>query len=137
MLSNALSQNMQPKKASSPANEERPTSSLVARILHESALLSGHNYQRKGKKTARPLQANESVNWDALEMDNYTKNDVLMHAFNEAIADVATASAQLRLAFDQLHRLTSKHIAQAINVRNATLLLRLLPRRTRWDRLER
>src|SRR5258708_16276384 len=76
MLSNALSQNMQPKKASSPANEERPTSSLVARILHESALLSGHNYQRKGKKTARPFQAHETLHCNALQINNYTKNDV-------------------------------------------------------------
>lgn len=137
MLSNALSQNMQQKKADSPANEERPTSSLVARILHESALLSGHNYQRKGKNPARLLQANERAHWDALEMDNYTENDVLMHAFSEAIADVATASAQLRLAFDQLHRLTSKHIEQANNVRNDTLLLRLAPISTLLARIER
>jgi chemotaxis protein histidine kinase CheA/ActR/RegA family two-component response regulator len=137
MLSNALSQNMQPKKASSPANEERPASSLVARILRESALHIGHNYQRKGKNPAQLLQANESVHWDALEMDNYTENDVLMHAFSEAIADVATASAQLRLAFDQLHRLTSKHIDQANNVRNDTLLLRLAPISTLLARIER
>ncbi|HYL44585.1 MAG TPA: response regulator [Ktedonobacteraceae bacterium] len=136
MLSNALSQNMQPDKGSTE-NEERSTSSLVARILHESALLSGHNYQRKGKKPTRSLQADESAHWDALEMDNYTKNDVLMHAFSEAIADVATASGQLRLAFDQLHRLTSKHIDQANNVRNDTLLLRLAPISTLLARIER
>ncbi len=136
MLSNAISKKWLPKKARDTVDDKRPTSSLVARILRESGLL-GYSNQRKSKNTDRLLQTDESSFRDELEMDNYTENDVLMHTFSEAIADVTTASTQLRLAFDQLRGLTHKHIDQASNVRNATLLLRLAPISMLLTRIER
>jgi chemosensory pili system protein ChpA (sensor histidine kinase/response regulator) len=108
------------------ANNERPSSSLVARILDESAQRTGHFHQRKSKYQAQ-LPKSDALQWDALEIDRFTESDVLAHSLGEAIADVATASAQLRTTIARLSRLTRQHIDQATNVRNDTLLLRLTP----------
>ncbi len=135
-LSTTIATQIVANRESGKGDDERPTSSLVARILRESIQHNG-SYSRKSRQTTRPLPASQSWQWDALEMDHYTANDVLLHAFNEAIDDVATASAQLRLAIDKLHRLTSQHVDQAHNVRNDTLLLRLNPVSTLLTRIER
>ncbi|MDQ6643481.1 MAG: Hpt domain-containing protein, partial [Chloroflexota bacterium] len=108
------------------ANNERPSSSLVARILDESAQRTGHFYQRKSKYQTQ-LPKSDALQWDELEIDRFTESDVLAHSLGEAIADVATASAQLRTTIARLSRLTRQHTDQATNVRNDTLLLRLTP----------
>ncbi|MBV9230759.1 MAG: response regulator, partial [Chloroflexi bacterium] len=113
------------KRADQAGNDERPTSSLVARILDESVQRTGHGYL---KNQPVPLKFDESLHWDVLEIDRFTEYDVFIHSFNEAVADVVTASSQLRIAFAQLSRLTQRYMHQAANVRDATLLLRRLPR---------
>jgi chemotaxis protein histidine kinase CheA/ActR/RegA family two-component response regulator len=118
-------------------NDERPTSSLVARILDESAQRTGQFYQRKSRFQPRTKKATDSLQWDELEIDRFTENDVLAHSLGEAIADVATASSQLRAAFAQLSRITRQHIDQATNVRDDTLLLSLAPISTLVPRIER
>lgn len=117
------------------ANNERPSSSLVARILDESAQRTGHFYQRKSKYQAQ-LPKSDALQWDELEIDRFTESDVLAHSLGEAIADVATASAQLRTTIARLSRLTRQYIDQATNVRNDTLLLRLTPIGTLLTRIE-
>ncbi|GAC1614331.1 MAG: hypothetical protein NVS4B7_06350 [Ktedonobacteraceae bacterium] len=141
-LETSLSSSLILKNASalsSQANiDERPTSSLVALILDQATQRTGHSYQRKNRLQYRlPLLRDESLRWDALEIDRFTESDVLAHSLSEAIADVAMASSQLRVAFAQLHRLTQKLIAQVINVRNDTSLLRLTPMHTLLSRIER
>ncbi len=118
-------------------SDERPTSSLVARILDESAQRTGQFYQRKSRFQPRTKQATDLLQWDELEIDRFTENDVLAHSLGEAIADVATASSQLRAAFAQLSRITRQHIDQATNVRDDTLLLSLAPISTLVPRIER
>ncbi|HLI09011.1 MAG TPA: response regulator [Ktedonobacteraceae bacterium] len=121
-------------------SEELPSSSLVARILHEATERTGHLYQRKGR--LRGLIGNgkavpDSPLWDELEMEQYTENEVLMQQFSEAIADVATASSQLRLAFSRLQELLQAQRIQASSVRSDTLLLRLTPLNALFSRLQR
>jgi chemotaxis protein histidine kinase CheA/CheY-like chemotaxis protein len=118
--------------------DERPTSSLVARILDEAAQRTGHSYQRKSKYA--PTGDHEGrpyAGWDALEMDHFTENDVLIHSLDEAIADVVTATARLRLELTHLNHITREHMAQATHVRNDTLLLRLTPLSSLVSRVER
>ncbi len=121
----------------SSVNDERPTSSLVARILDEATLRTGQLYQRKNKHPPQWLKAGSLPQWDTLELDHFTENDVLIHSFDEAIADVVTASTRLRTALTHLNHITQAHIAQATNVRNDTLLLRLTPLSSLLNRLER
>lgn len=123
--------------AAPAVNDERPTSSLVARILDEAAQRTGHLYQRKSKYPPQWLKAGRWSQWDPLELDHFTENDVLIHSFDEAIADVATASTRLRTALTRLNHFTQAHMAQATNVRNDTLLLRLTPLSSLLHRIER
>ncbi len=118
-------------------NDERPTSSLVARILDEATQRTGRLYQRKSKYPPQWLKAGGLSQWDALELDHFTENDVLIHSFDEAIADVATASTRLRTALTHLNHITQAYMAQATNVRNDTLLLRLTPLSSLLHRIER
>src|SRR5205085_3758481 len=121
--------------AAQSASDERPTSSLVARILDESAQRTGKLYQHKSK--AQPPKPADSLQWDDLEIDHFTESDFLVQSLNEAVADVTTASSQLRTAIAQLNCITRQHIDQATNVRNDTLLLRLAPISTLLAGIER
>ena len=120
------------------AADERPHSSLVARILDEAAQRTGHTYQRKSKYAAAgDREGRPYTGWDALEIDLFTENDVLIHTLDEAIADVATATARLRLALTQLNHIAQERMALATHVRNDTLLLRLTPLSGLVNRIER
>lgn len=119
-------------------SEEQPSSSLVARILREATERTGHLYQRRSRQKGLPGKAvGDPRLWDELEIEHYTENEVLMQQFSEAIADVATASSQLRLAFSRLQDLLQLHRSQASNVRSDTLLLRLTPLNALFARLQR
>jgi chemosensory pili system protein ChpA (sensor histidine kinase/response regulator) len=123
--------------AAQSANDERPTSSLVARILDESAQRTGKLHQYKSKAQPQSPKPPDSLQWDELEIDRFTESDFLVHSLGEAVADVTTASSQLRTAIAQLNCITRQHIDQATNVRNDTLLLRLAPISTLLARIER
>lgn len=140
LLSTPLIAKISNNKFGYAENDERPTSSLVARILDEASERTGHSYQHKIKLqpgVAARLKLGRSLTWDELELDHFTESDLLIHSFNEAIADVATAASQLRTAFDHLNRVMQTHMNQADNVRNDTLLLRLAPISTLVPRIER
>src|SRR5260370_12806947 len=85
----------------------RPPSSLVARILQEAAQRTGHLHQSKSALPAQLLPAQETALWDEMEIDRFTEANVLAHSFTEAIADVATATSQLRLAFEHLNAIVT------------------------------
>jgi len=121
--------------AAQSASDERPISSLVARILDESAQRTGKLYQHKSK--VQPPKPADSLQWDDLEIDRFTESDFLVQSLSEAVADVTTASSQLRTAIAQLNCITRQHIDQATNVRNDTLLLRLAPISTLLVGIER
>src|SRR5579883_658623 len=119
-------------------SEEQPSSSLVARILREATERTGHLYQRRSRQKGLPGKAVDDPRlWDELEIEHYTENEVLMQQFSEAIADVATASSQLRLAFSRLQDLLQLHRSQVSHVRSDTLLLRLTPLNALFSRLQR
>src|SRR5579883_1313210 len=121
-------------------SEELPSSSLVARILHEATERTGHLYQRRSRQKGLPgdgKAVGDPRLWDELEIEHYTENEVLMQQFSEAIADVATASSQLRLAFSRLQDLLQLHRSQVSHVRSDTLLLRLTPLNALFSRLQR
>lgn len=106
--------------------EEHPSSSLVARILYETMQRTGHTYQFKGKSHLS-LPSPEMALWDEMEMDRFTEAHVLAHSFSEAVADVATASSQLRQALVQSNALLQLHMTQAELVRRDALCLRSAP----------
>ena len=108
--------------------DEHLSSSLVARILREAELRTGHIYQAKAKIVPQqPLLLAEAALWDEMEIDRFTESNLLTHALNEAIADVSTATAQLQHALAQLDTLLKQHMAKAHMVRANTLLLRTAP----------
>lgn len=110
--------------------ENHPASSLVARILHEALQRTGRQPQNKPQRqpgAADPERSPEMALWDEMEMDRFTENKILLQSFSEAVADVATASAQLRTAFAQLNALIEQQVRQATIVRNDALRLRSAP----------
>lgn len=112
------------------ALEQHPASSLVARILHEALQRTGRQPENRAQSPASvPASARspEMALWDEMEMDRFTENKILLQSFSEAVADVATASAQLRSAFSQLNALIEQQVRQATLVRNDALRLRSAP----------
>lgn len=121
--------------------EERPPSSLVARILDEATERTGQAHQRKSRYGHSREYAGWAVGgvppvwqlgtapfWDELEMDRYTEGDLLVRSLSEAIADVATASSQVRLAFARLDRTVQTYMSVAASVRGDVLSFLGLPR---------
>lgn len=110
---------------------DHPASSLVARILHETFQRTGRQPPARSRQAASPSTAAglspEMSLWDEMEMDRFTENRILLQSFSEAVADVATASAQLRAAFAQLNSLIEQQMRQATIVRNDALRLRSAP----------
>jgi chemosensory pili system protein ChpA (sensor histidine kinase/response regulator) len=108
--------------------EEQPESSLVERILHESAQRTGHVHKPRTKSSSYQFSGmHEIAVWDELEVDRFTESHVLAHSLSEGIADVATATTQLRLALAQLNTLITQHMAQTVQIRNDALSLRAAP----------
>ena len=111
--------------------ENQPSSSLVARILHEALQRTGRPSQFRPRPPL-PIaptsgRTAEQFLWDEMEMDSFTEHRILLQSFSEAVADVATASAQLRSAFAQLNTLIEKQVGQSTIVRNDALRLRSAP----------
>jgi len=86
-----------------------PSSSLVARILREAAQRSGRAYQLQAD--SQPLSLEDATRWDELEMDRFRETNLLAYALNEAIGDIATATAQLQHALASFDSLIAQHIA--------------------------
>jgi chemotaxis protein histidine kinase CheA/ActR/RegA family two-component response regulator len=123
-----------------PSSGEHAASSLVARILHEAFQRTGRQPQRHVSQFSSPgpLQAtSEAALWDEMQMDRFTENRILLQSFSEAVADVATASAQLRAAFAQLNTLIEQQVRQATLVRNDALRLRSAPFSILLNRVQR
>ncbi|MBE3567041.1 MAG: response regulator [Thermogemmatispora sp.] len=119
---------------------QQPMSSLVARILEEAEQAGRHlptHAQQRQRLSALALKARETTSWDEMEVDRYTESDVLLRAFAEAIADVSTASAQVRAAFTRLDRVLRRHMDLANRVRGETLLLRSAPLAVLLPRIRR
>ncbi|HET8913314.1 MAG TPA: response regulator [Ktedonobacteraceae bacterium] len=128
------------QNSSQPENqrlaEERPTSSLIARILDEASQRTGRIRQRRNRPHLQPIQSQSNELWDDMEIDRYTESDVLAISLNEAVADVALASSHLRIAFSQLNQALQKHIEQANLVQSDVLKLRSAPFNTLLPRLQ-
>ncbi|WP_052890739.1 response regulator [Thermogemmatispora carboxidivorans] len=119
---------------------QQPMSSLVARILEEAEQSGRHtpmHAQQRQRLSVLALKARETTSWDEMEVDRYTESDVLLRAFAEAIADVSTASAQVRAAFARLDRVLRRHMDLANRVRGETLLLRSAPLAVLLPRIRR
>jgi CheY-like chemotaxis protein/HPt (histidine-containing phosphotransfer) domain-containing protein len=85
-----------------------PSSSLVARILREAARPTGRAYQFQ--TNAQPLSLEDATRWDELEIDRFSETNLLVYALNEAIGDIATATAQLQRALAHLDTLMGQHL---------------------------
>ncbi len=104
-----------------------PPSSLVARILQEASIRTGHVSQIKNVVRTRPLLIHEAALWDEMEIDRFSETNVLTHSLTEAITDVALATSHLRQALMHLKSIVAQQVSQASAVRNEAFLLRSLP----------
>ncbi len=107
--------------------EDHPASSLVTRILHEALARAGRQTQPKSRSASPLSNPSETALWDEMDLDRFTENRILLQSFSEAVADVATASSQLRAASSQLNTLMEQQVRQATLVRNDALRLRSAP----------
>jgi chemosensory pili system protein ChpA (sensor histidine kinase/response regulator) len=129
-----------PAEPQRPSSGEHAASSLVARILHEALARTSRQPQRPAPPASPPTPqqaGSEPALWDEMQMDRFTENRILLQSFSEAIADVATASAQLRAAFAQLNTLIEQQTGQAAMVRNDALRLRSAPFSALLSRVQR
>ncbi|HEV2579706.1 MAG TPA: response regulator [Ktedonobacteraceae bacterium] len=113
--------------------DELAPSSLVARILRESAQRTGHDYQPRQQSyaTQSPFASSaslaESMLWDELELDHFTETHMLSRSLNEAIADVATTTAQLQLALLHLDALNRQQASMTLLIRDDARSLQIAP----------
>ncbi len=109
--------------SSSAANSNRagegviPSSSLVARILREAEQRTGRAYQFHADVPALSLE--DATRWDELEMDRFSETNLLLYALNEAIGDIATATAQLQRELAHLDTLMGQHVATTQQIHSA------------------
>jgi chemotaxis protein histidine kinase CheA/ActR/RegA family two-component response regulator len=106
--------------------QDHSGSSLVARILQR----TNRQPPPRQRSISAPLVSpgsSEPALWDEMEMDRFTEQKILLQSFSEAVADVATASAQLKTAYAQIDALLEQQARQAMVVRNDALHLRSTP----------
>ncbi|MGZ3626360.1 MAG: response regulator [Ktedonobacteraceae bacterium] len=104
-----------------------PPSSLVARILQEASTRALHAQPIKKAASPQPVFQHDAALWDEMEIDRFSETNVLTHALNEAITDVALATTRVQQAFKHLKSIVSQQVKQANEVRNEAFLLRTLP----------
>lgn len=116
--------------------EEHFASSLVERILREAAQRTGHAHKPRAKSYFQDLAGMQEIAfWDEMEIDRFTEPNVLAHSLSEAVADVTTATTQLRLALTQLNTLITRHMEHTVQIHNEALLLRSVPFHALVDRV--
>ena len=104
-----------------------PPSSLVARILQEASTRAMHAQPIKKAASPQPVFQHDAALWDEMEIDRFSETNVLTHALNEAITDVALATTRVQQAFKHLKSIVAQQVKQANEVRNEAFLLRTLP----------
>ena len=104
-----------------------PPSSLVARILQEASTRATYVQPIKKAVSPQPVFLHEAAMWDEMEIDRFSETNVLTHALNEAITDVALATTHVQQAFKHLKSIVAQQVKQANEVRNEAFLLRTLP----------
>ena len=104
-----------------------PPSSLVARILQEASTRTTHAQSIKQAAPPQPVFLHDAALWDEMEIDRFSETNVLAHALNEAITDVALATTHVQQAIKHLKSIVAQHVKQANAVRNEAFLLRTLP----------
>ncbi|HLH62609.1 MAG TPA: response regulator [Ktedonobacteraceae bacterium] len=116
--------------------EEQPASSLIERILSESIQRTGHTHKFKATSSSQQFPVMHALeDWDELEVDRFSESNVFAISLNEAITDVAIATAQLRQAVARLNSLLKQHKEQAAYVHNDALSLHTAPFSILVDRL--
>lgn len=136
-IENELATSHHTHKSAPIIHDEHPTSSLIARILHEAAQRNDMLYIHRIKPHLRVLKTEEPQPWDELDMERYTERDELMHVLGEAVADVSLATTAVNTAYTQLRNVLQKSLQQTAIVRNDTLLLRSAPLRVLLPRIQR
>jgi chemotaxis protein histidine kinase CheA/ActR/RegA family two-component response regulator len=121
------------------ATPEFPTSSLIARILHEADQRNGTQSLSsslfKTRMRSRLAKTASSATWDELDMQRYSERDLLAQSLREAIADVSMASTKVRTSIAHMNRILHESLLQITSVRNDILLLRRTPLSTLIPRL--
>jgi chemosensory pili system protein ChpA (sensor histidine kinase/response regulator) len=104
-----------------------PPSSLVARILQEASTRTTYVQPKRQAAPTQTIFPHEAALWDEMEIDRFSETNVLTHALNEAISDVALATTHVQQAFKHLKSIVAQQVRQANDVRNEAFLLRTLP----------
>lgn len=136
------------RESTSSPLERIPDSSLIARILHES-----FSYHRRHQKhstslsNATPSSALEHMHtnpylmsnaeWDELEMDHYSAQDMMIHVLKDAMADLAITTANVQSAFRHFSLTQQDYLVNSTHVHRDTLLLHQAAFATIVPRLER
>lgn len=124
-----------------PPSSVHSPSSLVTRILNES--IQHTNQQPRQSRTrvrtnqhgGQATAVNASL-WDELEMERYTEKDLLLHAFQEAMAEATHAETKVQEAFARLEQVLHTYTAQTDVVHEDALHIRLAPLRVLYTRLQ-
>jgi len=115
-------------------HEEISSSSLVARILQQSAP-HGENGRRARSEAPQPRKNSDALLRDELNMECYTEKDMLIRSLTEAISDVTIAAAHVEAASTMLLARQQDYMAQVAALRSSALLLRLAPLKSLISRL--
>lgn len=118
-----------PGMAGSEGNQsgEHSGSSLVARILQRTGRPTPTRQRSPSAPLIPPGAPLEPALWDEMEMDRFTEHKILLQSFSEAVADVLTASTQLKTAHAQMDAYLEQQARQAMVIRNDALRLRSAP----------
>ncbi|GHO85386.1 ATP-binding response regulator [Dictyobacter formicarum] len=129
-LTNVLQQ-----KPATQIQGEATSSSLIARILSDA-------YQEKPRsrrhRNRLPIQTpHTEANWDELDLEHYTEQDLLLQALREAINQLAICSARVNTANTALQIVQQEYMTRAAVVREDTQMMRLTPLSTLVPRLQK
>ncbi|GER87952.1 hypothetical protein KDW_21140 [Dictyobacter vulcani] len=119
-LSNALL-----NRSPGQPNESQTSSSLIARILNTVQQDTAHPRKTRNRSQLY-LRATES-NWDELDMERYTEQDLLLRSLREAINQMAICSARVNATYTALQIAQQEYMARATVIRSDTQMLRLTP----------
>ncbi len=96
-----------------------PSSSLIARILHEAEQQrdSAAQLQAEPHHLLSTIHDERNITeWDELNMERYSEKDLLLRSLREAITDVSIATAHLATAYEQLTNLQNETLLQVKDV---------------------
>ncbi len=104
-----------------------PASSLVERMLKEAVPTRSTLHGRTLKRRPHLLKAQETTEWDELEVERYNERDKNVSSLRDAIAQVTIANTHVQRTYAHLREVTQHHVKRATDMQTQLHLLRLTP----------